>query len=239
MTAAAPAPVIVKLDYFDRPLTCVGSYGDNLIFSDLLDAVVDWIKRKIETDNQAVIIIRGGTGSGKSNLALQIIRKLYPGFSPDDLDDVYIYTPADLAEKIKRGSDNLVNWYDEGIITFSSLSVMSRGGRLMGQFFDTMRLDHYISIICLPNDKEMDARVSKHADLYLECPKYAPLDGYSPRGFFDAYKRTVYKSGKYYDEKLGTGIFRPVPKKLRDRYETVKRQHAEQFKQKFIRTLLE
>lgn len=233
-------PLVIQSPKFDKPLTCVGSYGDDrLIFSDLLDGVTDWIRKKIESDNQAVIIIRGGTGSGKSNLALQLIKRLSPGFTPDQLEDVYIYSPDDLAKKIKRGCTNQINWYDEGSVTFSNLSVMSKGGRLMGQFFDTMRLDHYISIICLPNDKEMDGRVSKHADLYLECPKYAPFDNFSPRGFFDVYKRTVYRSGKFFDEHYGTGIFRPVPKKLRVAYEEVKRAHAEEFKNKFVRTFLE
>lgn len=244
MTESAPA-LLIQSDFFDTPLRMVSGSVDRPIYSNLLDAIADKIKVKIKNDGQFVLVIRGGTGSGKSNLALQLIRLLDPSFNLDfkkGLEGCYIYSPKDLANKLLSGSSQRINWYDEGSVIFNSLNVMSKGGRLMGSFFDTIRLDHFISIICLPSDKEIDGRVLKHMDMLIECPKVSPLPkwaDFSARGFFDAYERIIYKSGKFYDKLIGTGYCRAVPKKLKNEYEEIKRKHADEFKKYFAKKVLE
>lgn len=228
---ATEEPLTVLTPYFKTPLIWTVSYYGYDVFSNMLDAIVDWCIDCLENDNQCVIIIRGLTGSGKSNLAMQIIKRILEKLKIEwVLEDMYIYSLLDLARKIERGSKNPINWYDEGSITFNSLNSTSEEGKLMGMFFDTMRIDHYISIIVLPSDKEVNARILKHANLFLECPRKVPLPDFSSRGFFEVYKRTTYKSGKYYDKKLGAGIFRPIPKRYREPYEALKRQKADEFK---------
>ena len=232
-------PLKVQTPHFDYPLKWVVSYYGYDVFSNLLDAIADWCVSQLKNDNQCLIVIRGGTGSGKSNLAMQLIKRILDILHIDwNIRDMYLYSLYDLAEKIERGSTNPINWYDEGSITFNSLASTSEDARLMGQFFDTMRIDHYISIVCIPSDKEMNGRILKHADLFLECPDKIPLPDFSTRGFFEAYKRTVYKSGKYYDNRLGAGIFRPIPKKIRTEYEQIKRQKADEFKQMLAEKIL-
>ena len=234
------SPVIwVKLPKFDKPVRWITSYYDYDVFGDLLDAIADWCVNQIKEDNQCLIVIRGGTGSGKSNLAMQLIKRILDILKLDwVLNEMYLYTLYDLAEKIENGSKNPVNWYDEGSVTFNSLNSTTEEGKLMGMFFDTMRIDHYISIVCMPNDKEMNGRIIKHADLFLECPDRVPLPDFSSKGFFEVYTRKIYKSGKHFDTKIGAGIFRPIPKKIRDEYEAKKRQKADEFKQNLARKLL-
>lgn len=238
MTETTPA-LLIKSDYFNIPLKMVSGSVDRPIYSNLIDAVADKIKTKIKNDGQYVLVIRGGTGSGKSNLALQIIKAIDPYFN---LEETYLYSPSDLAKKMLSGSTQRINWYDEGSVIFNSLNVMSKSGRLMGSFFDIVRLDHYISIICLPSEKEIDGRVLKHMDMLIECPKVAPLPkwaDYSARGFFEVYERINYRSGRYYDKLHGIGYCRAVPKKLKNEYEAVKRKHADEFKQYFAKKVLE
>lgn len=230
MTETEP-PLKVITPYFTTPLVWTVSYYGYDVFVNLVDAIADWCVERLKNDNQCVLVIRGDTGSGKSNLAMQIIKRILALLKMEwVLEDMLLYTLFDLAEKIERKSDNPINWYDEGSITFNSLNSTSEEGKLMGMFFDTMRIDHYISIIVIPSDKEMNGRILKHANLFLECPKKVPLPDFSSRGFFECYKRTTYKSGKYYDKLIGAGIFRPIPKKIREPYEQLKRQKADEFK---------
>ena len=232
-------PIKVKTPFFETPLDWCTSYYGYDVFANLLDAVADWCVERLKNDNQCVVIIRGHTGSGKSHLAMQLIKRICERLKlPFDINEMYLYSLYDLAEKIQRKSKNPINWYDEGSITFNSLDSTSEAGKLMGMFFDTMRIDHYISIICLPSDKEMSGRIIKHANLFLECPEKVPLPNFSPRGFFEVYKRTIYKSGKFYDARLGTGIFRPIPKKIREQYDLIKRKKADEFKLMLAEKLL-
>lgn len=238
MIVEAP-PVLIKLKGFDEPALCVGTTGNETpVVDNMLDVIAKWVWSRIDSDNQVVIIVRGGTGTGKSNVSLRIIKALLPDFGPDDLPEVYIYEAEDLAKKIRRKSLNPINWYDEGSVTFNSLNVMTKGGRVMGSFFDTMRIRHYVSIICMPEDKEMDSRVYKHADMIIECRKYAPFPDFNPREFFYVHFRTVYPSGRVWTENVAIGIHKRVPKRMKKAYDVIKAEHAAKFENRFLETFL-
>lgn len=214
-------------------------YRGRKVYANLLDAIADWVVARLKRDEQCVIVVRGMTGTGKSTVSMQLIRRILDRLKVDwDLEDMYIYGLDDLARKLKRRSKNPILWFDEGSTTINSLNTMTEESKLLGMFFDTMRIDHYITIIDVPSDKELNGRVTKHADLYIECPKHAPLPGYEARGFFEAFKRTTYRSGKHYDMSVGIGIARPMPKRYREPYEAVKRERAEAFKARMADRIL-
>lgn len=231
----APA-LMVQSEYFKRPMKLIGTYWDDKpVYANLLDGVVDLINDRINSDNQCVILITGGTGSGKSTLAMQLMRKLDKDFN---LDDSYIYSQADLARKLKKEAEGIkvskINWYDEGSVTLNSLNTTSRAGLRFSQFFDTMRLDHYVSIICMPDGSDMNGRIAKHIDFIIKCPKQAPFWNFSAKGFFTVSKKTFYQSGKVWEDILGTGIYRDVPPRIRNAYNKIKRERANEFKKKII-----
>ena len=239
MTGPEFTPLTVELPKFDKPVKWITSYNGYDVFGDLLEAVADWCVTQLKNDNQCMIVVRGPTGSGKSNVAMQLIKRILDILKLDwVLEDMYLYSLYDLAKKIERDSKNPVNWFDEGSIAFNSLDSTTEAGKLMGMFFDTMRIQHYITIVVLPNDKEMNGRIIKHADLFLECPRKVPIPDFSPRGFFEVYSRTVYKSGKVFDSMIGAGIHRPIPKKIRVPYEELKRKKADEFKKNLAKRLL-
>ena len=226
----------VKSQYFPKPMKLIGTYWDDRpIYANLLDGVADLIKARIDSDNQCVILITGGTGSGKSTLAIQLMRKLEKDLS---FEDTYIYSQSDLARKLKKEQAgekvSRINWYDEGSVTLNSLNTTSRAGLRFSQFFDTMRFDHYVSIICMPDGSDMNGRISKHIDFLIKCPKQAPLWNFSAKGFFTVSKRIVYNSGKVWEEVMGTGIYRDIPPRIKNAYMSIKRERAEQFKKKII-----
>lgn len=220
--------------YFSEPVELIGLYGprgDYPIVKDLLSWVANYIKRLVATDNQAIIMITGAPGSGKSTLALGLIKLLDSDFK---LDDVYIYSNNDIKRKLKDNNPQRINLFDEGSVTLNSLATTSKEGRYLSMFFDTMRSRHYISIICVPDGSDIQGRIAKHVNLYLECPKKAPLPGYSARGFFHCKKRTVYKSGKKWDDLIATGVFKPLPKKLKTEYEKKKKEKQDEFIDKML-----
>ena len=241
------SPIWVKSVYFDRPLKAVASYyyGDKLqlVYSNLINRLALKIKAKIEKDNQALIVISGPTSSGKSTLAVWIIKELCSLFGwPFDFDDIYLYSPEDLARKLKRKSANKINWFDEGSVAMDSLSTTSKVGKLFSQFFNTMRLRHYITIVCSPDDAELSKRIMKHADLFLECPSKSPFPPqfkFQARGFFYVSYRVTYASGKRWEERIATGTYNKLPKKLKDEYEAIKKNRNVDFEDEFIKGVLD
>lgn len=240
------APIWVKSVYFEQPLKAVGSYyyGNQiqLIYSNLLNRLALWIKAKIEKDNQVMISISGATSSGKSTLAICLIKELCALFNwAFDFNDTYIYSPKDLANKLKRKCENRINWFDEGSVSMDSLATASKVGRLFNNFFNTMRLRHYITIICCPDDEELSKRIMKHADLYIECPSKSPLPPqfkFQARGFFYVSYKIRYGSGKTWEQRIGTGTYKKLPKKLKDEYEAIKKLHNYDFEDEFIKGVL-
>lgn len=240
------SPIWVKSVYFDQPLKAVGSYyyGDQLqiVSSNLINRLALKIKSKIEKDNQVMISISGATSSGKSTLAVWLIKELCTLFNwPFDFKDMYIYEPKDLAEKLKRKCENKINWFDEGSVALDSLSTTSKVGKLFNNFFNTMRLRHFITIICCPDDDELSKRIMKHADLYIECPDkppFPPQFKFGARGFFYVSFRIKYGSGKVWDQRIATGTYKKLPKKLKDEYEAIKRSHNYDFEDEFIKGVL-
>lgn len=239
MTETEESPIWVQLPPFDKPVKWITSYYDYDVFGGLLLAIADWCVTQIKSDNQCLVIVSGGTGSGKSNVAMNLIREILKILKREwVLKEMYLYTLYDLAEKIESGTDNPINWFDEGSIAFNSLDSTTEAGKLVGMFFDTVRIDHYITIVCMPNNREMNGRVIKHADLFIDCPDKVPLPDFSPKGFFEVSTRKTYKSGKHFDTRRGVGIFRPAPKKIREPYEALKRQKVDEFKRNLAKKLL-
>lgn len=236
-------PIWVKSPYYKKPVKWVGRYyyGDEPrdIFANLVKRIAEKIADIVDSDNQAMIVIIGPTSTGKSTLALTIIAELCRIYKYDfNLEDIYIYAPEDLARKLKRKCENRINWFDEGSVSLNSLETMSKEGRLFNKFFDTMRLRHFINFICIPEGKEINARVVKHANLYIKCPKKAPFFGFDNRGFFHASIKIKYESGKEWDQFIGTGIYPKLPKKLKVEYEKIKNAHNVVFEDEFIKGVL-
>lgn len=240
-------PIWLKSVYFKEPLKSVGCYyyggRRHFVYVNLINRLALWIKAKIEKDNQVLIIITGATSSGKSTLAVWIIKELCDIFGwPFDFDDVYLYSSKDLARKLKRKCPNRINWFDEGSVAMDSLSTTSKEGKLFSQFFNTMRLRHYITIICSPvADGELNKRITKHADLYIECPDKSPFPNqfkFQARGFFYVSTRIEYASGKKWDDRIATGVYKKLPKKIKEEYEKIKLSKNTDFEEVFIKEVL-
>lgn len=243
---AQTKPIWLKSAYFENSLKAVGSYiyGNDIqfIYSNLIIRLAEKIKAIIDKDNQVLVVITGDTSSGKSTLAIWLIMELCKLFGwPFNFEDVYVYQAPDLAKKLKRKCENRINWFDEGSVALDSLETASKVGRLFGKWFNTMRLRHYITIMCTPDDSEINKRVTKHADLYIECPStspYPPQFKFQARGFFYVSTKYKYRSGRVWDNRIGTGTYNKLPKKIKEEYEKIKLSRNTDFEEVFIEEVL-
>lgn len=221
--------MLVKSTHFDRPLNAVGSFGWNgeyLIYSDLMEAFAEKVKEWVKSDHQAVIMVYGPTGSGKSNWGIQFCRTLNRDW---DIKSNLLYGLDDLKIKLRDPHPDPVNLFDEGSIIFNSLDTTSRDGKNLAVLFDMLRSRHMITVIVMPSDRELNKRIGKHVDWWVECPAKAPLPGFSNRGFFHIKKRTVYRSGKTWESLIGTGIYGPISAKMNTIYQSIKRQKQDEY----------
>lgn len=221
--------MLVKSQHFDRPLNAVGSFGYNgeyLIYSDLMEAFAEKVKAWVKSDHQGVIMVYGPTGSGKSNWAIQFCRTLNRDW---DIKTNLLYGLEDLKNKLNTKNPDPINLFDEGSIIFNSLDTMSKDSKMLAVLFDMLRSRHMISIIVMPSDKELNKRIGKHVDWWVECPPKAPIPGYTSRGFFHVRTKTVYKSGKSWETLLGTGIYSPISAKMNTIYQNIKRQKQDEY----------
>ena len=221
--------MLVKSKYFSRPLNAVGSFGwdgEHLIYSDLMEAFAEKIKDWVKSDHQAVIVVTGGTGTGKSNWGIKFCRTLNRDW---DIHSNLLYSLEDLKVKLNSKNPDPVNLFDEGSLIFNSLDTTSRDGKNLAVLFDMLRSRHMITVIVMPSDKELNKRIGKHVDYWVECPPNAPIPGYQNRGFYHIRERTVYKSGKVWETLIGTGVYSPISSKMNNIYQTIKRQKQDEY----------
>ena len=223
-----------KGDLIYYPLDLVGAYGptgDYPIYSNLLDAFADKIKRHVDSDHQAVIGIFGPTGSGKSTLGIDQIRAINKNWK---LAPNLLYASDDLKTKLKDPHPNPINFFDEGSVTFNSLETTTKDGRKLSVLFDTMRSRRMISFIVMPNAGDLNKRIERHLDFKMETSNRAPLPGFTPRGFFKLSYPERYASGKTYWVPMGTGLFDKLSARTNNEYQALKRKKQDLILKDFI-----
>lgn len=215
------------------PMDLVGAYGpagDYPIYSNLLDAFADKIKRHVDNDRQAVIGVFGPTGSGKSTLAIDQIKTLNKNWK---LAPNLLYGPNDLKVKLKAGQYDPINLFDEGSVTFNSLETTTTDARKLTVIFDTMRSRHMISFIVMPRQSDLNKRIEPHIDFKMETSNRAPLPGFMSRGFFKLSYPIRYDKKTYWQH-MGTGIYDPMSKRLYNEYTALKRKKQDAILTDFI-----
>ena len=197
------------------------------VYSDAYDRFVETLAKRINSDQQNVILVEGETGSGKSsfclNLCLDLARALKCGF---DLEKDYIYSANDLWTKLKDPDANPINFLDEGTVTLASNNAMQKSDRQIATLMDTMRSKHWTTIIASPSHLRINSTIRRdHASFKIRCTsEREPLiQGYG-RGFFECRRAKRYEFRKEEPEWLMmyAGIFGDYPPMLRDEYLKIK-----------------
>lgn len=109
------------------------------------------MKGKIIHKHQNIVLISGTTGTGKTELAIQIAKYLDPNFSIDD-----IYWDTESLVNIATSNENqkprgTVFMFDEAREGTQSINAMSETNRKMGLFLDTIRSRGYHILLLQPS----------------------------------------------------------------------------------------
>lgn len=206
----------------------IASYDDDSkgIYSDMRTKFAALLKRRIKDKLQNIVVITGGVGSGKSTLAIQLAKDLE---GPDwDISSNYIYNAEDFKKKLSKGDAiHSVLLFDEGIVTFNSLTVNARDDREMVTLFNILRSWSMTAFICIPKFGDLNKKLRNAlVDFLIMCPKKPLLPQYKARGFFEVYApKTTPWSDKVYWELLGAGVYKALDAKTDIIYQAIKLEH--------------
>ena len=225
---ATTAPIPGQLAHnhsMNMDMHLVATYNDGTkgIYSDMLQKFAAVLKRRVKSDLQNVVVVTGRTGSGKSTLAIQLARAVA---GPDwDLSANYIYGAQDFREKLRNGDVcRSVSLFDEGVVSFNSLTGNARDDRDMVVLLDVLRSWGMTTIICIPSFYDLNKRIREHLiDYLVVCPERPLISGYKSRGFFEVYRpQSMQWSDKTYWSNLGAGVFKPLDAKTDMEYQAIK-----------------
>lgn len=193
------------------------------VYSDMVHVFAKKLKGRISNGYQNVVIIDGGTGSGKSNLAVAVLKEMDPFF---DLKAGYCYDTEDYIDLLSDPSSKLI-LVDEATNVLNSLEYRDKRSNAAVKLLDMMRSFGRTSILCTPNFAAVNSRVrNDHTDFMLAIPEEPLLRGFKRRGFFELYtrKKNLWADSPYW-VCAGAGVFPPMKGELKEEYERVKREH--------------
>lgn len=227
-------------NFLHTKMDLVGEYStpdiDQGIYSDMLPVMAKRFKERLDDQYQNVIVITGGTGSGKSNLAINLARMLDPHW---DLEENIIYSAADMAVKLDHlETASPISLYDEGSVVLNALNFNRKEDRDFMDLFDSMRSLGWTSILCLPNLKNLNGSLkATHMDYHFICPDKPLVEGYDRRGFFETYVPHTYQwTNKVYNLNCGAGVFSKIPRSVDTVYQDIKRRKQVKIIKKFVKT---
>lgn len=197
-----------------------------------LELLVNRLKQRNKKDYQNVVEINGGTGSGKSTVAMKLCYLMDPHWN---MEENYIYTVSDLKKKLKNWKTaSPISLFDEGSVILNSLDTMSRDSKDVVMLFDTMRVLHWSTFICIPDHNALNKRVRDfHIDYRLICPNRPLLDGFDKRGLVEIHTYERSDFGKGYAPLRLTTRYEDVPPRIRKLYDEIKQKHLIERMEKF------
>lgn len=204
-----------------------GKFFIQYLYENLLDLLAEDMHNNVRSDYDNVVMIEGGEGSGKSNLAWQVINAYSPGF---DIKQTYVYNMDGIRERFAAedyGGGTF--WMDETSQIASNRNWQSEDNKDLVSILEVCRSKHFSLIGCIPSITRADIYLREYRMRYLlRCrPMKFPSIGYKPRGIFELLKRNN-ESGKM--QHIGYGLFDPMPDDQKQIYEPIKADFQEKFR---------
>lgn len=201
------------------------------IYLDLIDGLVFKLKRRIALNFQNVVLIVGGTGSGKSHLGVQICEAMDPFFS---LAGDYVYGPEDFAAKIERSDTEPVcpiTLMDEGTLVFNKLDYQTKNGKDILKLLDISRTLGWTLIVCGPSLDEFNSKfLAVHVDYMIDAGSGPAVRGYKRRGWFKIYQKRKTLFSKVFWKQISWGTFKQLTPSKKKEYDTYKSEAIRRFK---------
>lgn len=188
------------------------------LLMDGLEALVADMKQRVENHFDNFVIIAGGEGSGKSNLAWQIIHI----FDPDtDPSSHLIYTAKQLRNHLRKNSSpGQIFWLDELYELASKREWNDPDTRWLINLLVRGRNRGWSFIGCIPREKDSDEYIRDHrASHALKCePQDFDHSQWLDRGYAEIQKRDISGSLQH----VGYLRYPPIPEGAAEIYEAAK-----------------
>jgi len=134
------------------------------------DKLVDWLVKRINRNQNVLIMITGGTGSGKSYAALKLAQILSTKFKSRFTIKNCAFTMKDFMGRINSGDleRGSVIIFDEFGVGMNSRSSLTIANRIFGFLLQTFRHKNLICIFTSPNFSFVDITARKLFHLWFE-----------------------------------------------------------------------
>ena len=205
-----------------------GKFFIQYLYKDLLEKLAEDMHQNVKADYDNVVMIEGGEGSGKSNLAWNLINAYSPGF---DVKQVYVYNMQGIRERFAAADyGGGIFWMDESSQIASNRNWQSEDNKDLVSILETSRSKGFTICGCVPHISRVDIYLRESRMRYLlRCrPMKFPTTGYKPRGIFELLKRNNESDQM---EHVGYGLFDPMPEEAKQIYEPIKADFQERFRQ--------
>lgn len=206
-----------------------GKFFIQYLYADLLQKLAEDMHRNVRSDYDNVVMIEGGEGSGKSNLAWNVINSYNPGF---DIEQTYVYNMQGIRDRFAAADyGGGIFWMDETSQIASNRTWQSEDNQDLVGILETSRSKGFSIIGCVPHISRVDIYLRDSRMRYLlRCrPMKFKSTGYKPRGIFELLKRNN-ESGDM--EHVGYGLFDPMPEDAKQIYEPIKAEFQERFRKR-------
>lgn len=206
-----------------------GKFFIQYLYKDLLQKLAEDMHRNVRADYDNVMMIEGGEGSGKSNLAWNVINAYDPGF---DIKQVYVYNMQGIRERFAAADyGGGIFWMDETSQIASNRTWQSEDNQDLVGILETCRSKHMSLIGCVPHISRVDIYLRESRMRYLlRCrPMKFNSTGYLARGIFELLKRNNESDQM---EHVGYGLFPAMPEDAKQIYEPIKADFQERFRMK-------
>lgn len=206
-----------------------GKFFIQYLFEDLLQKLADDMHKNVRADYDNVVMIEGGEGSGKSNLAWQVIKAYNPNF---DIRQTYVYNMDGIRERFAAEDyGGNIFWMDETSQIASNRNWQSEDNKDLVSILEVCRSKHFSLVGCIPSISRADLYLREYRMRYLLRCKPMKFDslGYRPRGVFELLKRNN-ESGNM--EHVGYGLYDAMPEDAKLIYEPIKAEFQERFRRK-------
>lgn len=186
------------------------------LIDDLLGILAEDMRQNIRDGYDNMVVIDGGEGSGKSNLAYALCSAYDPSF---DLD-TYTYDTKGFTGLLKKGIGHKTIWMDEGSNIASNREWNTQDNKDFILYLETMRSKGSTFTMCIPTRERLDIYIREHRARYMIHCEGMRFDktGYKARGYFELQKRA--ENGKM--RHIGYGEYDVMPADVKVEYEKLK-----------------
>lgn len=191
--------------------------------------ILQWFLRRLQKNQNAIVVFTGGTGSGKSLTAIRLAELLDPGFSASRI----VFTVKDFVKLVNSnlGSGSVIVFDDAGL-GINSREWRAKHAKIFGMLTQGFRYKQIITIITVPFLGFIEKQSRKLVHLVFEStdtqgkpkPKLISENPYDPEHPMKKYP-TIERG---YDTIKVTGVHFKLPSKtLKDEYEKAKAEYMQ------------